>query len=479
MSRIAFDKIGKQKDRIYGRTIEEVEAWSRKAAGSYQELARMFSAYVKKKDAMEQRDRQRIFERVTGRLCRNCEVKSLCWEKNTQQSREAFEEMLEKAQNGELTPEAAPKQLADLCVCREALVEGINLAVSTEQMRLAAYNQMVESKEALVQQLKETANHLTKLPEQLCREVELGALRKELQRELKRYHVRMSELTMQERCKRGRRFRTRLRCESGRSVSVRLIERVMSQWAGYEVKEINRWEWLISEEEKEFVFEEQPEYFVLTGVARLAKQKKTISGDSFSFFYEEDGELAMILSDGMGSGEEAARESEEVLELMERLMEAGFAEETSIRLLNSVLALRAEKGSFATLDMSVINLYTGVSEFVKIAGAPTFIKRRGWLECVEAETLPIGMVQNVDYESLTKKLYDGDYIIMMSDGVADAMTGENGENYLRTVMEEETKKNPQEIAGEILKAALVCQNFEPRDDMTVLVCGVFKRRSRR
>mgnify|MGYP002508719120 FL=1 len=125
------------------------------------------------------------------------------------------------------------------------------------------------------------------------------------------------------------------------------------------MREINRLERLISEEEREMVFQEEPEYFTMTGVAKLAKQEEEVSGDSFSFFYQEDGELAMILSDGMGSGEEAAKESESVLVMLEHLLEAGFEEETSIRLLNSVLALRAEQKSFATLDMSVPNVPNG------------------------------------------------------------------------------------------------------------------------
>ena len=142
-------------------------------------------------------------------------------------------------------------------------------------------------------------------------------------------------------------------------------------------------------------------------------------------------------------------------------------------MINSVLALRAEQKMFATLDISRINLYSGTSEFIKIGGAATYLMRGDWLECVEAKTLPIGMVQKVDYDFLVKKLYDGDCIIMMSDGVLDMIPEEKRVEFLKKIIAGESSKNPQVIAGRILNASLLVQNFEPQDDMTVLVCSIF------
>ena len=39
----------------------------------------------------------------------------------------------------------------------------------------------------------------------------------------------------------------------------------------------------------------------------------------------------MCLSDGMGSGVEACRESEEVVELLEQFLESGFTQETAAK----------------------------------------------------------------------------------------------------------------------------------------------------
>jgi len=336
----------------------------------------------------------------------------------------------------------------------------------------------MEGKEALVYQLEETARYFREMEDSLRREQFLSASKKrELLFFLRRYHVRGREVETSYRRGKGRELSLRLRCDGvKRTMSLRLVERLLSEQLGFSVKASCPDRGYLSEEEQYFLFREQPDYYCITGVARMVKEEQKVSGDSFSFFYEEEGELAMILSDGMGSGEAAERESESVLLLLERMLSAGFKEETAIRMINSVLALRAEQNSFATLDISRINLYGGTCEFIKIGGAATYIKRGKWLECVEAKTLPIGMLQQVDYDFLVKKLYDGDYIIMMSDGVLDAVPPAERAEFLQQIIGEDPGENAQVIAGRILNASLLLQNFEPKDDMTVLVCGVFDRK---
>ena len=398
----------------------ELEQWTIRAAQSYQELARVFSAYVA--DRKKEEQEQWLPEQECVGQCGSCH------------------------------------QLA--------------------RTKRAAYNQMLEGQEALVYQLEETAQYFRQMECSIKREQYMS---EEQQRELlfflRRYHIKAREPETARRAGKGRELTLTLRCDGiKRTMSTRLVERLLSEKLGYPVKADNRSRGYISEEEQRICFCEVPGYYCLTGVARMMKEEQKVSGDAFSFFYEEDGELAMILSDGMGSGEAAAKESESVLGLLEKLLSAGFKEETAIRLINSVLALRAEQNMFATLDISRVNLYSGTCEFIKIGGAATYLRCGKWLECVEARTLPIGMVQQVDYDCLVKKLYDGDYIIMMSDGVLDVIPPGERANFLQQIIGEEPGESPQVIAGRILNASLLVQNFEPKDDMTVLVCGVFQRK---
>ena len=63
----------------------------------------------------------------------------------------------------------------------------------------------------------------------------------------------------------------------------------------------------------------------MQGIARLKKDGAQISGDNFSFLELERGDLLLGLSDGMGSGSAACKESEMVLDLVERFWKPVFS----------------------------------------------------------------------------------------------------------------------------------------------------------
>ena len=66
----------------------------------------------------------------------------------------------------------------------------------------------------------------------------------------------------------------------------------------------------------------------------------------------EDGTLCLLLSDGMGCGEAAQRESSMAVRLLERFLRAGIDAPPALKTLNSALSLRAEStDSFTTVDL--------------------------------------------------------------------------------------------------------------------------------
>ena len=87
----------------------------------------------------------------------------------------------------------------------------------------------------------------------------------------------------------------------------------------------------------------------------------------------------------------------------------------------------------------------------------------------------MGVMENVDMETITKKLYDGDFVIMISDGIVDALQCEDKEEYMgRIIMDIETL-NPKEMALQILNRSLEMTEGIPRDDMTVICTGIWDR----
>ena len=122
---------------------------------------------------------------------------------------------------------------------------------------------------------------------------------------------------------------------------------------------------------------EGPAYFTLQGTARIGKGCADISGDNFSMMDMSGGRRGAVLSDGMGSGEEACRESTLVIELLEELLAAGFPEKTAIQMINTTLVIGREEIHYSTVDMTVFDLYTGECEIIKAGASSTFIKKKG------------------------------------------------------------------------------------------------------
>ncbi len=224
-----------------------------------------------------------------------------------------------------------------------------------------------------------------------------------------------------------------------------------------------------------YYFMEEENFHLLTGVAKAVKENEQISGDNYSFYEAENGRMAAILSDGMGSGEKACGDSERVIEKMERLLEAGFRKETAVQMINGALVAAGQEENLSTLDICDINLYTGACEFMKVGAACSYIKRGRLVDRLSALNFPLGVFGQIETESLHRVLQSGDYVIMLSDGILDALSQGIGEEVLPEIIGRIEYANPNEIANQILAYCLKQSGGQVRDDMTVLVIGVWEK----
>ncbi len=215
-------------------------------------------------------------------------------------------------------------------------------------------------------------------------------------------------------------------------------------------------------------------YLVATGWASAAKEK--VSGDTAAVLPLPGGRVALVLSDGMGTGSRAAGDSAATVWFLERLLTAGFAVDVAVKTVNSLLLLKLPEESFTTVDMTVIDTAAGEAEFLKVGAAPSFVKRVREVATVKAASLPVGIMQQVEIEPVRWLLAAGDIIVMVSDGVVEVPgRGLEREAWVANFLRRLPDGDPQEIAGRILREAIELSGASRRDDMTVLVAKITAR----
>ena len=208
----------------------------------------------------------------------------------------------------------------------------------------------------------------------------------------------------------------------------------------------------------------------------MSKDGYIISGDNYTYMEVSEGKYMMAISDGMGKGRKAYEESSVTIDILEKMMDSKIDEEIIIDTINNILMLKSSDEMFSTLDLAMVDLNKGILNTIKMGACSTYIKRdNGDIELISTESLPVGILSDVNIERDSRKLKDGDYIIMVSDGIIDAGKNKNlGDNWLIYFLKNLDISNPKDISKDILNKALDIQNDNIYDDMTVLVSKIYK-----
>lgn len=232
--------------------------------------------------------------------------------------------------------------------------------------------------------------------------------------------------------------------------------------------------YMVEKEPHSYMLEEEARFVALTGFARVTEEDETVSGDNYAVLETERGKLTVMISDGTGSGEQAAGDSGRALDLMEKLLEAGYGTEAAVEMVNTAFFATGEDRNHPTLDLCSLNLYSGACEFRKVGAAASFLKRETGVELLAEGNLPLGVFQQTNIQPITRILKDGDYLFLMSDGVIDAFSGQGYEGAVCRAIGEMREQNPGELAEKLLRLALIAAGGRVRDDMTIAVIGVWE-----
>lgn len=143
-------------------------------------------------------------------------------------------------------------------------------------------------------------------------------------------------------------------------------------------------------------------------------------GDHIAMFKSDNACFYALISDGMGSGEDASLTSDICALFLEKMLSAGNRVELSIRMLNSFIRQKNSGTGdecSATVDLMELDLMSGQAVFAKNGAAPTYVVRGGSVYKLKSRTLPIGILKDSEPQFLRFRMHPGDVVVMVSDGV--------------------------------------------------------------
>ena len=210
---------------------------------------------------------------------------------------------------------------------------------------------------------------------------------------------------------------------------------------------------------------------VIPAPDEVSSDPEAPSGDALSCFAGKSSYFYGILTDGMGSGRQAAFSAHVCTVFLEKMLYAGNSPEISLRMLNNYLRTHSDAPDAECsvgVDMVRIDLISGTAHFIKSGAVPTFVLRGKQLLKIKAHTPPIGIMHAVQAQIIPFELTPGDIIVMISDGI----TGGNEDcPWLISLLSGTPWQDPAILKESIL---LHARESGSRDDMSCAVMRIDK-----
>lgn len=204
--------------------------------------------------------------------------------------------------------------------------------------------------------------------------------------------------------------------------------------------------------------------------SQKTKTSSNKNGDNITYVKLKNGKILFGISDGMGSGEDAANSSKKVLDVFEKYLNAGLEKHVAIDLMNSYMMIGEQEDMYATLDTVIFDEATGNAEIIKFGACPTYIIKDGNVKMISSKSLPVGSTINLDGEIYKERFDRNTLIVMVSDGVLEV--NKLKEKWILQLLKSLKTDNPKRISDIILQEA-VDENFgTAKDDMSVVVVKV-------
>ena len=358
----------------------------------------------------------------------------------------------------------------------DEIVRAINSAYRVSKLNFIWKKKLDENKKTMSSQLNGVSEALSNLANQITKDEDdiYKTQKEQVKKLLEEKEIELKDITVKQEDS-GRYIITLYTgvCDSvdGKECGVKKIARILAKVFNEKmVLQKQKCGLRANDNTCMYTFTSEDEFTMQVGLAKAKKFDSIISGDTTLQTRLEDGKYLLAISDGMGSGPDARKSSKIAIKTLERLLQSGFNNDTALKLVNTTISANTDEDMYATLDVSILDLYKGNMKFIKNGACPTFVKRGGNVETLKSVSLPTGILNNIDLVEYNYDLQDGDIVVMCSDGILESNKEYISKDlWMQEILEEIETDDAQRMADLILKEAIDNDFGKEKDDMTVMV----------
>ena len=409
----------------------------------------------------------RVFDRAADQVCVQCRYKNRCWNAEYVDTLSAMNDATQAMQeHGSLSVEDLPGFFREKCTGLPAFVTAVNGELRAMAYRRQLRAKLSENRSVAWGQYNDMAQMLGRVAD------ELGSINGAdplAERRLIRY-LRSLDIDAETAVFRDGGGRLRVVIESGRLTPLTRDENYLEKLSSVVGVRLCQPRELTEGCSKLTLLETEP-LAVSVGIAAMKKRGEKVSGDKGTYFKTDAGVLCVILSDGMGCGDDAARDSAQVVAILEKFLRSGADPAVAMKVLNSVMLLRGgDNWGFATVDLMCVDLFTGETCFYKYGAAPSYVKSGKSIRRIKGETLAAGLSagEGIAPDLVRMRLRPGSTAIIASDGVIVDAEDDWIKNLLTRGFDD-----MKALARSTLKEAE--KVYGANDDMTVVTVRVEER----
>lgn len=436
------------------------------AAQAFYELYLAMLHGVSEGKAAGDRNIRAVFDYASDNVCKNCMLCTQCWQRDYVSTLAALNDVTQPMlQRGRAEMSDFPYHFAARCARLPELMRAINSALFALRERESLRRQQEENQSLLARQYAGITDILRQLGAEVTQDETAQPL---MERQVRRYAAAFGWIDRV----------CAVRDSQGR-LTVELygegIDDIMKQGDGFSAGLSALLGVTLTAPEKKkgsqgihVEMHERAPYRAVVGIGRQQKEGASVSGDNACYFLTDTGTACLLLSDGMGSGAAASRDSRMLITSLERFLRAGISVGDALHAVSPALRLRSDGMRFTTLDAFTLDLFSGRAENLKCGAAPTYMRLNGRWTILPGTALPIGLAEEDELgDAVPLQMNDGDIVVLLSDGVTDG----TDDKWVRQLLIAHAGDSPKEIAAQLVNEA---KGRGHDDDRTVMVMKIEK-----